>query len=277
MDRSITPRLASWHSATPALVAGIGSDGFALALDEALKGVAPFDLSCVFAYPGRDRPLLLHDGLGDVSSPQIMTNYLNGTYLLDAVYTACARRMPAGLYRLKALAPDDFFEGEYYNSPDVHPCISMETGTLAEEIIFLAPLTRTFYLAYSLLRQNGSAHFSDAEFSELQQTAPMILALAVRHWQHLAPAQGHASPVPHSAHEGIEHAFETFAPTRLTAREQTIVSLILRGHSSISIGKLLEIAEGTVKIHRKHIYAKLEISSQTELFNLFIQHLLARK
>ena len=79
------------------------------------------------------------------------------------------------------------------------------------------------------------------------------------------------------ANQGIEHAFESFAPTKLTQREQTIVSLIPRGHSSISIGQLRDIAEGTINIHRKHIYAKLEISSQTKLFNLFIQHLLAQK
>lgn len=48
-------------------------------------------------------------------------------------------------------------------------------------------------------------------------------------------------------------------------------------HSRISIGKLLDIAEGTVKLHRKHIHVKLEISSQMEFINLFIQHLLAQK
>ncbi len=277
MNHSTTEGLAGWQEATPALVGRIGSEGFARALDEALRAVAPFDLSCTFAYPGRATPLFLHNGLGDVSSPQIMSNYLNGTYLLDAVYTACAHLTPAGLYRLKTLAPDAFFEGEYYNSPDVHPCISMETGSLAEEIVFLVPLEGTFYLAYSLLRQNGSPEFSDAEFTRLRQTATMVLALLAQHWRKLSPPQGQAAFLPRDGHDDIEHAFGSFAPTKLTAREQTIVSLILRGHSSISIGKLLDIAEGTVKIHRRNIYAKLAISSQTELFNLFIQHLLARK
>lgn len=267
--------LPHWHEALPGLVALIGSDGFAKALDAALQHVAPFDLSCIFAYPGRDRPLLLHNGLGQVSSSQIMANYLNGTYLLDAVYSACLRQTPAGLHRLEALAPDDFFAGEYYNSPDVHPCISMESGSLAEEIVFLVPVADNLTLAYSLLRQNGSTPFSDDEFERLQQTVPMVLAFAKRHWQDLTPAP--SQPIAAGAQGDIEQAFATFAPAKLTEREQTIVSLILRGHSSVSIGKLLDIAEGTVKIHRKHIHTKLEISSQTELFNLFIQHLLAWK
>ena len=104
--------LAGWHDALPELVPLIGKSGFAARLDNALREVAPFDLSCAFAYPGRDRPMLLHDGLGAVSSTQIMTNYLNGTYLLDAVYSACLRRAPQGLHRLADLAPDAFFEGE---------------------------------------------------------------------------------------------------------------------------------------------------------------------
>lgn len=277
MKHSSMIGLSHWQEATPALVGRIGSPGLPSALDAALRQVAPFDLSCIFAYPGRATPLFLHDGLGEVASPQIMSNYLNGTYLLDAVYTAAAHQTPAGLYRLKALAPDAFFEGEYYNSPDVHPCISMESGSLAEEIVFLAPIDGPVYLAYSLLRRNGSPEFSSDDFARLQGTAPMVLALLAQNWRHLASPQGQPASVPRKDHDDIEQAFGTFAPTKLTAREQTIVSLILRGHSSISIGKLLDIAEGTVKIHRRNIYAKLAISSQTELFNLFIQHLLARK
>ena len=40
--------------------------------------------------------------------------------------------------------------------------------------------------------------------------------------------------------------------------------------ASISIATLLNISVGTVKVHRKNIYAKLEISSQSELFSLFL-------
>ena len=277
MEDLLPQAIARWHEATPDLVAHIGDEGFAARLDRSLAGLVSFDLSCAFAYPGEARPLFLHDGLRQVSSPPIMANYLNGTYLLDAVYTACRRRTPEGLYRLKDLAPDAFFEGEYYNSPDVHPCISLETGSLDEEIVFLAPLAPTTYLAYSLLRQSGSGAFSDADLARLGQAAPMVAALMRRHWRAVATADEPADGPAPSRSEVIELAFQTFSPSTLTPREQAIVSLILRGHSSLSIGNLLEIAEGTVKIHRKHIYAKLGISSQTELFNLFIRHLLAER
>lgn len=264
---------ADWNAAVPELVALIGCPAFAPALAGALAAIAPFDLDCVFAYRGEARPRLLHDGLKGISTAPVMQNYLNGTYLLDAVYTSCLRRVPPGLYRLSELAPDAFFEGDYYNSPGVHPCISMESGALAEEIVFLVPGNGAIYLAYSLMRQNGASPFGEDEFTALRAAAPLVTAMMASHWRGIDDG-GPLPAQPRSRDETIELAFRTFLPNRLTPREQTIVSLVLRGHSSLSIARLLDIAEGTVKIHRKNIYAKLGISSQTELFNMFLKHVL---
>jgi DNA-binding CsgD family transcriptional regulator len=72
----------------------------------------------------------------------------------------------------------------------------------------------------------------------------------------------------------MELAFERFGQAVLSPREQVVVQLILRGHSAHSIARSLAIAEGTVKNHRKSIYAKLGISSQQELFSQFIRSML---
>lgn len=265
-----------WFKESADLVMSLNTEKFASQLDDRLRDVADFDLSCIFRYWGQNRPKLLHDGLHNVSPPVVMDNYLGGTYLLDAVYTACRRRTPAGLYRLADLAPDAFFEGDYFNSPDVHPCISMQSGALSEEIVFLGADTGGTYLAYSLLRQNGRPAFSDSEFSALQEIAPMVIALIVQQWKEQFAHPSHPRE-SYSEVAAIEHAFASFAANRLTTREQTVISLILRGHSSGSIGHNLQIAEGTVKIHRKNIYSKLGISSQNELFNLFLQHVLSTR
>lgn len=55
-----------------------------------------------------------------------------------------------------------------------------------------------------------------------------------------------------------------------TVREQAVARLILRGHSTVSIAETLGISQATVKIHRRNLYAKLNISSQSELCSLFI-------
>lgn len=129
---------------------------------------------------------------------------------------------------------------------------------LAEELAFLVPLGSAVYLAYSLMRQNGSGRFSDAEFGRLAPTAPLVTAMMASHWRRIGEADGPpAPPLPPSPEDAMELAFRTFPPNRLTPREQTIASLVLRGHSSLSIGNLLDIAEGRVKINRKNLYAKL--------------------
>jgi DNA-binding CsgD family transcriptional regulator len=71
----------------------------------------------------------------------------------------------------------------------------------------------------------------------------------------------------------LTSAFENFGEGVLTRREREVVRMVLRGHSSNSIGRQFHITTGTVKIHRKNIYAKLGISSQSELFSLFISYL----
>lgn len=48
---------------------------------------------------------------------------------------------------------------------------------------------------------------------------------------------------------------------------------MLRGFSSKAMAERLKISPDTVKVYRRHLYAKLDISSQQELFSLFIQSL----
>ncbi len=58
--------------------------------------------------------------------------------------------------------------------------------------------------------------------------------------------------------------------------EPEVVQLILRGHSSESICFNLGISLGTVKTHRRNAYAKLKMSSQSELLSLFLRSLQMR-
>jgi DNA-binding CsgD family transcriptional regulator len=65
-----------------------------------------------------------------------------------------------------------------------------------------------------------------------------------------------------------------FATSVLSNRDSEIVRLILKGHSSKSMARVLGNSPETVKVHRKHIYAKIGITSQGELFSIFLRALL---
>jgi DNA-binding CsgD family transcriptional regulator len=255
------------------LIGALGTSEFVSELDDTLRAVANFDLTAILRFSVNNKPTLLHNGLVGISSPEVMSNYLNGTYLLDAVYASCVGGVESGLYRLSELAPDEFFSSGYYVSPEVHPCISLESGTLAEEIVFIAKSSFQSYICYSLMRSSRFQPFSDSEIFELKQFTPIVNALVMKQWP---TTKQHGDTEKYLPKGELEHAFLSFAEASLSHREKTIVSFVLRGHSSLSIAHVLKIAEGTVKNHRKHIYAKLGISSQGELFNLFLNHILGR-
>jgi DNA-binding CsgD family transcriptional regulator len=255
------------------LIGHLNTTAFPALISQELCNLVETDLTAILAYPMGKPPMLLHDGLKGVSPPGVMDTYLGGTYLLDACYVACTQNAKDGLYRLSDVAPDEFFSANYYNSPEVHPCISMESGSLAEEVFYISQPTHGFFFCFSLMRAAGREKYSGNEFATLQKAAPLVNALITKHWQAL---HGSYFQDQDAERDPIETAFSTFERNRLSAREQHIVSLILRGHSSFSIGNQLGIVEGTVKNHRKSIYAKLKISSQAELFALFVRHALQR-
>jgi len=50
----------------------------------------------------------------------------------------------------------------------------------------------------------------------------------------------------------------------LTPREREVFALLPYGHSNAELGKLLEIAPGTVKIHVERVFAKLGVKDRTQ-------------
>ncbi len=70
-----------------------------------------------------------------------------------------------------------------------------------------------------------------------------------------------------------EQAVERFLPEELTPREREIVRYILAGYPTEAIAKTLGIGRGTVKNHRARLYYKLDITTERELFSLFLEFL----
>ena len=50
----------------------------------------------------------------------------------------------------------------------------------------------------------------------------------------------------------------------LTARELEVLNLIAEGLSNDAIARKLFLSTGTVKVHLKHIYGKLDVNSRTQ-------------
>ncbi|AVR69997.1 helix-turn-helix transcriptional regulator [Pseudomonas aeruginosa] len=57
----------------------------------------------------------------------------------------------------------------------------------------------------------------------------------------------------------------------LTVREREACQPLLSGRSAKSSARLMDTSPEMVRMHRKKLYAKLEVGSQSELFALFIE------
>ncbi len=98
----------------------------------------------------------------------------------------------------------------------------------------------------------------------------MIEKVCQRHWQALQ-----SSDDASNIRVRMQHALDHFGASVLTQREKQVVHLILHGHTTKTVSEELNIVVETVKLHRKHAYAKLDINSQSELFYLFIDSLMS--
>ncbi len=258
-----------WHEQIARVIAAEDTAQFPDSLVQTLSHVVPFDHSVWFIYRGQECPICPYDTFTPKQRIVFVTDYLAGPYLLDPFYHVYAERMEPGLYRMREIAPDRFYHSEYYRS------YYRRTG-LAEEIGFLVSLPHEMMLVISLMRAGTSTPFSERDMNKLRRIEPIVHALSARYClglDHLGSRAVEARMARQSLNPNVASALESFGDGILTQREREVVRMVLRGHSSNSIGRYFQIATGTVKIHRKNIYAKLGTSSQSELFSHFISHL----
>ena len=248
-----------------AAVAAIGTPAFAAALTALVRSTAPYTYTVIFGYCGAARPVDLHDDFPEDRYRVFVTDYQDGPYLLDPFFLAARQNGPTGLHRMRDLAPDRFYQGEYFRSYYVR------TG-LAEEVGYFVALPRGARVVLSLMRDERP--FSARNLRDLAELYPLIEACVHRHWGDLADLFSAKVPASTDAAENrIEQSFQSFGQGVLTPREREVVEYTLKGHSAEATGRILGISPGTVRIHRRNIYAKLQIGSQGELFSRFIQTL----
>jgi DNA-binding CsgD family transcriptional regulator len=259
--------VAHWLKESGDLVAAIGESNFSQVLSNSLKEITPFDYTVVFGFLGTAKPRDLFDDFPKRKRKVFVEDYQEGPYLLDPFYLASANLKTPDLYRLRDLAPDRFYQGEYFRN------YYMQTG-LAEEIGFFIDLPQNAVVCVSLMRAKKA--FSAKEFRELKKVWPVVSAACRKNWASLAAQFGEITHKDADTNlpQKIDQAFQTFDGGLLTPREKEVVEFTLKGHSADAVGKILQISPGTVRIHRRNIYAKLRIRSQGELFSRFIQALL---
>jgi DNA-binding CsgD family transcriptional regulator len=241
----------------------IGTDKFEASIARLCLQTNAFDSVYISAFFNDHPPCEIYSNLSKLDTANTITPYLNYAYLLDPFYDCFKQEVGDKVVFLDECAPDDFLSTDYYR------LFYEETGLLDECCVFVG-FGSSASLVISL--GNRSERFENtAEIkASLESLLLVISSLCRRHWPKFDSTSligtGRLS-------QQLEVSFDLFGSSRLSVREADISRLILKGHSSKSIARIFGNSPETVKVHRKRIYTKLNITSQGELFSIFLEAL----
>ena len=133
---------------------------------------------------------------------------------------------------------------------------------MTDECALLVNLDEDHSILVSL-GTRGLPEINSVQLANLQTVMPVLSALCRK--------QQSAGEGEITFSAPLDKAFRKFGRDHLSARECEVIQLIPKGHSNKSIALLLAISVDTVKVYNKRFHAKLGISSQAELFSLFLE------
>ncbi|MDD9981759.1 MAG: helix-turn-helix transcriptional regulator [Gammaproteobacteria bacterium] len=245
-------------------IADAGSEGGPCAALSFIAALLPFSSSLTTVLRPNSRPILLHDDISPERREMVVDAYLRGAYLLDPFHGFVCRNPGTRVLRLKDIAPDHFRKTEFFRSYYAHARLADEVGVIVER-------RDGSHIFVSLGLAWGAGTFSRRGRERLVFFLPVIAALLLKNWDVAASDEGgSAAATPVGTHRALDDLLVLDEFERLTTREREVVRFMLLGHSSKSIARCLDIAVGTVKNHRKNIYRKLAIRSQSALFARFL-------
>jgi len=242
-------------------------ESFPHALMEVFRRAITYDHSMILIYPIDSIPKRIYeDNISELTEKKgRLRYYVDGMYLLDPLYQFILQQPNLGFYSLREIAPDNFFRSEFFKQHFAYT-------HLKDDMFYLLPLEAAGTLVITI----GSARrFNRDELSRFRTLEPWVLSMMKCHWS-IPGTQQKLSSEHISLHQNLTTSLQNFGRSQLTDRECDVAQMILRGHSSKSAALKLHISHETVKTHRRHIYRKLDLRSQSELFSLFLNAVTAQ-
>jgi len=232
-------------------------------LIDAMSLVVTHNGTCLLAFHSDAPPEVLHHTLEPEGARHYLERYLAGPYLLDPLYELALRDDKPAMCRFRDTTPDRFHSSEYYRQ-------YCERTHLTDEMDFLLDVNTGTTLALVIGRR--AKRFAKTELGRLGLIEPFVLSAMQKIWERWSASRERPEP-NRDIHQRLTRCFENFGANLLTDRERQITQLLLRGHSTKSVARELEIAPGTVMVHKRNLFAKFGITSQFALFSKFIDEL----
>lgn len=242
----------------------IGAVGTAAWFDRVLDflgTISPIDSGGAMVFHRQQRPRRIVHRFNPDERALPEDAFLGGPYALDPNYQLFLQGCPSGVYWLRQIAPEDFYDSEYYR-------VFYSQIGLSDSIDLLWRIDEDTALNLFLERSYRHQGFGVADQLAIEAVTPLVFESAQRH--HALTARALGADPDTLTHRKVQFTIEHFGASVLTPRERQVLFYVLSGYSAAQTAQRLHSSEGTVKIHRKSIYRKLDIGSQAELFALFI-------
>ncbi|MGV2288012.1 helix-turn-helix transcriptional regulator [Trinickia sp. YCB016] len=264
----------AFHHHIATLIDALDGAEFWTRLTRVLERFVAFDNWVALLF-SRDRaPLVCAESpTPDGTVDHLFQAYLAAMYQLDPFYIAACERNVSGLVTLASVAPDNFRMTDYYQR-------YFKNNIVGDEVQFNYAIDAGHTLVFSI---GATRRYSERDLASLALFAPWVVALMRQRLPyetfagasdeaiHAAAADAGVKPEEAGFAEHFARVAQQSGRTPLTAREGEVVRLSLSGFSTRAIAEKLEISFETVRAHKKHVYAKLGVNSQSELFALFYE------
>ena len=241
----------------------IGQASFLPNLLDYLRVDVPFVGILLLLLDEKNRPHHIYDTIQTAFRINL-DMYLDGVYQLDPFYTRFCKHKSTSAMLIRDVAPDHFQLTEYYRR-------YYKNIELRDELAIFTELRDGRYLFFSISRRGAKPRFKPREMNMIRRDLPVMASLCRQHFGESSYNQENLSGNVND--ERLQFALERFGEGALTPREHEVAVCILKGHSSKSLAREIDISPETVKIHRRNLYRKLAISSQSELFLRFFNTL----
>ena len=229
---------------------------------------ADIDSISIMIYSKSTKPTCLYDNIKPINYRGSITNYINGPYRDNPFYLLALSQPVSGLYSLRQVASEGFWESEHYKQ-------FYKDTNMRDELDFLFPLDGNHTFVYSMGRDFQDDLFDMEDIETLKAIQPTIKLLTGNYIK-LIREPTEVSLEKSDKFTSMQSEIDSEFGGVLTEREKEVVFLILNGCSVKESSRLLDISPGTIKAHKKSIYSKLGISTQGDLFSLFINELASK-
>ena len=246
------------------MVRSLGNANFPEALSHFVGKTVEYDNLIIIVYHKDHNPEELYrESLDPLVYKAMETHYVNAAYLLDPFYHMIRNGIQSGIHRIFDLAPDQFKQTSYFKE-------YYHDTTLLDEFSLFARLGHETTLSVCFGRDETSGiQFNKTELKRIKSFEHILSALCEQHWRNYQPKEGKNVSLP-PVTDRLRIKLKKQHEISLSPRQAEVALYILQGHSSLSISLNLGISKETVKVFRKQLYSKCNISSQAELFALLM-------